>query len=610
MDKVKSLISNLTMSTNADDLSLSDQIRHRLCKIDELENGQMKEFEVKTPTVEATVLLLKQNNRYYALSSKCAHYKLPLVKGVFVNGRIRCFAHGACYSVETGDIEDHPGHGSLQKYNVDIVDDQVILVARKQDLEKVECTNIPDDLQCDTKVTVLIIGAGAAGFTCGDTLRQNGFRGRVVLFTREGSLPYDRVQLSKQPLKPPKDLLLRDQTYFKKAKLDLNLDTEVKSVNFHAKTVTYQTLGKQLKSEQYDYLVLATGLRPRPLPKNTIGGELRGIHLLRSLEDAHNIVNKVKHSQTKNIVIIGHSFIGLELCGWLTTGLAGPEQKKNDNKESTEEKKPEETKNITVVMRETVPMKKIFGEKVGRALQRIHEKNGARFIPKVEVQEYTGENNVLTHVHLSNGESIACDMAIIAIGSEPCTEIYKNSPIDMTKDNYIRVNGGLETSVENVLAVGDIIEFPLKIFNYDQGVRCQHWQMACSEGHQAADTILHKLGYNSSNPNPQNERPLKQEFFTVPIYWTTQNKKTTIRYCGYVTDTDNCIIHGDLDGDFKWVAYYLVDGYVRACAQSQLDPLTSEVAEVFYQKRNIRKEDIEHDMYGYRKYLNIKINPK
>ncbi|CAF4530904.1 unnamed protein product, partial [Didymodactylos carnosus] len=63
-------------------------------------------------------------------------------------------------------------------------------------------------------------------------------------------------------------------------------------------------------------------------------------------------------------------------------------------------------------------------------------------------------------------------------------------------------------------------------------------------------------------------------------------------------------------GEFKWVAYYLVDGYMRACAQSQLDPLTSEVAEVFYQKRHIRKEDIEHDMYGYRKYLNIKINPK
>ncbi|CAF4187692.1 unnamed protein product [Didymodactylos carnosus] len=97
-------------------------------------------------------------------------------------------------------------------------------------------------------------------------------------------------------------------------------------------------------------------------------------------------------------------------------------------------------------------------------------------------------------------------MAIIAIGSEPCTEIYQNSSTDMIKNNYIPVNDGLETSVENVLAVGDIIEFPLKIFNYDQGVRRQHWQMVCSEG------------YNSSNPNPQNERPLKQEFFTVSIY--------------------------------------------------------------------------------------------
>ena len=75
-------------------------------------------------------------------------------------------------------------------------------------------------------------------------------------------------------------------------------------------------------------------------------------------------------------------------------------------------------------------------------------------------------------------------MIIVAIGSETCTELYKNSPIEMTNDGFIKVNQYLETSVKRVLAVGDISKYPLRVFNLDS-VNCQHWQMACSTGHQA-----------------------------------------------------------------------------------------------------------------------------
>ncbi|CAF5109108.1 unnamed protein product, partial [Rotaria magnacalcarata] len=167
--------------------------------------------------INTSVLLIKQDNKFHAYASKCCHYKVPLAKGALINNRLRCFAHGACFRVDTGDIEDHPGHGNLPKYNVEIVDNHVILVARKQELEKSERSKIPDEFEVEAKPVVAIIGAGAGGFTCADMLRQNGFRGRIVLFTREGILPYDRVQLSKQPLKKPQDLLLRDHLYFKKA---------------------------------------------------------------------------------------------------------------------------------------------------------------------------------------------------------------------------------------------------------------------------------------------------------------------------------------------------------------------------------------------------------
>lgn len=588
MDVIKSVLNTITgggHDSHPPGAASPDNIRHQLCKVDELQNGQMKEFEIKSSLVNATVLLIKEDNAFHAYSSKCCHYKLPLIKGVLVNNRLRCFAHGACFRVDTGDIEEHPGHGHLPKFNVEIVDGQVILVASKQELEKLERTKIPDDLAVDAKPVVAIIGAGAAGFTCADMLRQNGFRGRVVMFTNEGTLPYDRVQLSKQPTKLPQDLLLRDQSYLKKARIDLMLDTTVTNINWEGKNLTYQTLGKQLKSESYDYLVLATGLRSRRLPASIRGGDLRNIYYLRSMEDASNLVNKVKSPETKNIVIIGDSFIALELCGWLTTGLGADQEKKN----------------VSVVMLLKAPMIRIFGEKIARAVQKVHEKNGAKFYPEANVTEISGENDIVRFVQLETGESIPCDLVIVAIGSETCTELYKNSPIELTEDHFIKVNERLETSVDHVLAVGDISKYPLKVFNLDH-VNCQHWQMACATGHQAASTILlHYLGQTRDE-----SRLMKPELYTTPIYWTTQNNKTTIRYAGYTREPDNVVIHGDLDGEFKFVAYYIVDGYVRAVAQSKYDPLSSEVAEVFHHKRNIRKEDIESDMFGYRKYLDFK----
>jgi len=104
-------------------------------------------------------------------------------------------------------------------------------------------------------------------------------------------------------LKKPQDLLLRDQTYFKKAKIDLILDTDVTNINWISKNLTYKTIGKQLKSEQYDYLVLATGLRSRKLPSSIPGHDLRNVYYLRSMEDANNLVSKWKiliSNKTKN----------------------------------------------------------------------------------------------------------------------------------------------------------------------------------------------------------------------------------------------------------------------------------------------------------------------
>ena len=74
--------------------------------------------EVEFDGVEDRALLIRQDGTLHALSSKCTHYGAPLMKGCLGNGRIRCPWHGACFNINSGDIEDFPGLDSLQKFEV------------------------------------------------------------------------------------------------------------------------------------------------------------------------------------------------------------------------------------------------------------------------------------------------------------------------------------------------------------------------------------------------------------------------------------------------------------------------------------------------------------
>lgn len=84
MDTIRSVLTAITGSEH-DNTPLpasNELIRHPLCKVDELQNGQMKEFEIRTPIITTSVLLIKQNNKFYAYASKCCHAKVSLAKGL------------------------------------------------------------------------------------------------------------------------------------------------------------------------------------------------------------------------------------------------------------------------------------------------------------------------------------------------------------------------------------------------------------------------------------------------------------------------------------------------------------------------------------------------
>nr|XP_044988637.1 apoptosis-inducing factor 3 isoform X2 [Jaculus jaculus] len=212
--------------------SSQDCVEAAVCHVKDLENGQMREVELGL----GKVLLVKDNGEFHALGHKCPHYGAPLVKGVLSRGRVRCPWHGACFNISTGDLEDFPGLDSLHKFQVKIEKEKVYVRASKQALQiqrrtKVMAKCISPSAGHSGSTNVLIVGAGAAGLVCAETLRQEGFSDRIVLCTLDRYLPYDRAKLSKSLDSQPEQLALRPREFFRAYGIEVLTEAQFQGVH-------------------------------------------------------------------------------------------------------------------------------------------------------------------------------------------------------------------------------------------------------------------------------------------------------------------------------------------------------------------------------------------
>lgn len=191
-------------------MTSKDELQITACNSSELRNGDIREVSFGE---HGTALVVKCNDKISAIGSKCTHYGAPLAKGSLINGRLRCPWHGACFNVQTGDIEDYPGLDSLQVFTAEEKGGSVIVRARKDLLQngrrRQEMSAFTDGnggptilvpsaeihIQICFFVTgkgVLIIGGGATAITCAESLRQRGYCKKIVILTKDSHPPYDR----------------------------------------------------------------------------------------------------------------------------------------------------------------------------------------------------------------------------------------------------------------------------------------------------------------------------------------------------------------------------------------------------------------------------------
>lgn len=466
---------------------------------------------------ETDVLVGRVAGQYYATGAYCPHYGAPLADGVLSGSRIVCPWHHACFSLISGDQEEPPTLDALPQFAVRISGDDIIVAVP----DDAPAQRTPDMAQFDTQAderVFAVLGAGPAGAVAAETLRQVSFQGRVVLITAEPHLPYDRTVLSKDSLAEGQGQAgeLRELGFYQQHGIEVLTDTQVARVDTIAQQIEFMD-GKEFS---YHSLLVATGGR-RPRRLNAGEAELSGVFLLRTPEDAQQIIAAAKNGARG--VIVGASFIGLECAASLRQREVP----------------------ITVVAPESVPFEMVLGQEIGQLFQQKHEEQGVRFVLGAEVKQIVGEDRV-EKVVLRGGQEVEADFVVMGVGVRPATECLRG--VERNEDGSLSVDAHLcvEGTNNTVYAAGDIATFPFPLSG--ESIRIEHWRLAQQHGRVAA---LNMAG-------------IEQAFDQVPFFWT-QQYDLILQYVGHAKDWDDIVFEGDLERQ-DFLAYYIKKAQVRAVA--------------------------------------------
>jgi NADPH-dependent 2,4-dienoyl-CoA reductase/sulfur reductase-like enzyme/nitrite reductase/ring-hydroxylating ferredoxin subunit len=491
----------------------------RAAKVSDLKDGEMKEIVLG----ETKALLARVGGSFYAIGATCPHYGGPLAGGALCGGRVICPLHHASFDVKTGDLLEPPALDALPRYEVRVEGDRVLVSLPDESSDQGADRRTPPmaDLNeaRDGRVFV-ILGGGAAGYMAAQTLREEGFEGRVLMISREDRMPYDRPNLSKDYLQghaEPEWMPLRPDEFFTEHGIEVMREKEVAQVDAGAREISFADGG----ALEYDALLVATGGAPRELPNHPAGAA--NVFALRSFADSDAIVAAAAASS--RAVVIGASFIAMEVASSLVGRGCS----------------------VTIVAPGTVPFQKTLGEEIGALFRRLHEEQGARFRLGASVAGFEGAGKVEA-VKLADGERLEADLVVVGVGVKPATEFLKGVELSedggVVVDEHLRAAGGF-------YAAGDIANFPSALTGGRQ--RIEHWRTALQQGRVAARNMAGK--------------PVKYD--SVPFFWTRQFD-ASLSYVGHAEKWDEIIFHGAVSAQ-NFLAFYVKDNRVLAVAGMNRD---------------------------------------
>ncbi len=371
---------------------------------------------------------------------------------------------------------------------------------------------------------VVIVGASLAGLNAAETLRSEGYAGRISLIGDEAEDPYDRPPLSKQLLTGEWDAdRLPLRTSDELADLDLHMLGGRRATGLDSRSRLLRL--DQDESLDFDGLIIGTGARPISLP---FGAELQGVHTLRSRSDALRIRSDLETS--RRVAVIGAGFIGAEVASSARArGL-----------------------DVTMIEALGAPMLGPLGAELAEWAKGLHAEAGVQMRFDARVADLVGEGRVEAAV-LEDGSRIEADTVVVGIGVRPNVEWLADSGLTIGDglicDQYCR-------AAPQIYAAGDVARWPNGLFAHFQyaqpqrTMRIEHWTNAVEQGMAAArNLILESRG-----------EPL-EAFTPVPYFWSDQHG-LSIMASGITSPRDEFrLVHGSLDSN-RFAAIYGLRGYL------------------------------------------------
>ena len=360
--------------------------------------------------------------------------------------------------------------------------------------------------------TFVIVGASQAGGWVANTLRSEGFGGKIILIGEEPHIPYERPPLSKGALLG--DVTV-DSTHFwqkqslEESKIDLKLGTRVSSINRTAKKVITEN-GEQIS---FDKLAITTGARVRKL--SIEGSQLPGVFYLRTIDDTLEIKDQI--TKGTNALIVGGGWIGLE-CAATLTKLG--------------------CKSIVVEAADRLCGRAVTPE-ISNWMLDFHSKNGVDIHLNTGMESFQGKEKLESAV-LSNGEKVDCTIAVIGIGVIPNSELAADAGIDV--DNGIVVDEKTRTSDPDIYAAGDVANHPNAILG--RRLRLESYENAQNQGIAAGKAML-----GGSEP-----------YSEIPWFWSDQFD-ANIQMIGIPENWDSTATRGKPE-DNEFVTFYLKNGVI------------------------------------------------
>jgi len=294
--------------------------------------------------------------------------------------------------------------------------------------------------------TFAIVGAGLAGARAAETLRAEGFDGRVVLFGAEAHLPYERPALSKGYLQGTAEApFVHPAEWYAEQDVDLRLGTRVTALDPAAHEVETAD-GDRLR---YTKLLLTTGSSVRRLADAVT---------LRTLDDSDRLRAALRPGA--RVVIVGAGWIGLEVAA--AARVAGAE--------------------VTVLEQAPAPLLAALGPEMAAVFARLHVEHGVDLRCGVTVRA------VRSDAVLLDDETIPADLVVAGIGVTPDVDLARAAGLAV--DNGVVVDEHLRSSAPDVWAAGDVANAYHPFAG--RHVRVEHWANALHQPVVAAQAMSGK----------------------------------------------------------------------------------------------------------------------